>query len=61
MQGGSPIMSRNRQETYEERRNRERRDTQLDSSRGPGHETYDEQLERWRRVWNEELERDFYK
>lgn len=38
------------QETYEERRERERWDTDY-ADRGPGHETYEEQLERYRRDW----------
>lgn len=38
-------------ETYDERRDRERRE---DHEPGPGHETYDEKLERWRRNWREE-------
>ncbi len=40
------------QRTYDERRNDERRDP--DTERGPGHETYDEKVERWRRGWREE-------
>ena len=43
-------------ETYDERRERERRDP--DSERGPGHETYDEKLARWRREWEQE-DRDY--
>lgn len=43
-------------ETYEERRDRERFDP--DSDRGPGHETYDEKLERYRRGWNDEWDRE---
>lgn len=39
-------------ETYDERRERERRDP--DAERRPGHETYDEKLERWRRGWEQE-------
>lgn len=42
-------------EIYEERRERERYDP--DSERGPGHETYDEKLERWRRDWRDEFRR----
>jgi len=41
-------------ETYDERRERERRE---DREPGPGHETYDEKLERWRRGWNDEWSR----
>lgn len=44
-------------ETYEERRERERRDP--DADHGPGHETYDEQLERYRRGWNDEWDREW--
>jgi hypothetical protein len=40
------------QRTYDERRNDERSDP--DVERGPGHETYDEKVERWRRGWREE-------
>jgi hypothetical protein len=42
-------------ETYDERRDRERRDPHLDdfNDRGPGHETYDEQVGRWRREWSD--------
>jgi hypothetical protein len=39
---------------YERRREAERRDP--DSTPGPGHETYDEQLERYREKWNEEFD-----
>lgn len=41
------------QETYEERRERERWETDY-NARGPGHETYEEQLERYRRGWDED-------
>lgn len=40
-------------ETCDERRYRETREEQLEE-RGPGHETYDEKLERWRREWEAE-------
>lgn len=44
-----------RQETYDERRERERYDPDLrDEDRGPGHETYDEKIERWRDGWRSE-------
>jgi len=42
------------QETYEERRERERWETDDYNARGPGHETYEEQLERYRRGWDED-------
>lgn len=42
--------------TYEERRDRERRENR---ERGPGHETYDEKLGRYRRGWNEEDSRQY--
>ena len=42
-------------ETYDERRERERHE---DREPGPGHETYDEKLERWRRGWNDEWSRE---
>ena len=41
---------------YERRQEEERRNP--DAERGPGHETYDEQLERWREDWRRELDRD---
>lgn len=44
-------------ETYEERRDRERREDQHEE-RGPGHETYNEKLERWRRGWADEDRRE---
>jgi len=37
---------------YEQRRETERNDP--DADHGPGHETYDEQLERWREGWRQE-------
>lgn len=43
-------------ETYNERRERERRDS--DAERGSGHETWNEQLDRWRQGWRDELDRD---
>ena len=42
--------------TYERRRDEERRDQ--DREPGPGHETYDEKLDRWREDWSCELDRD---
>jgi len=45
-------------ETYEERREREREHDFDDRNRGAGHETYDEQLERWKRGWKLELDND---
>lgn len=42
---------------YEERRECERGDPEAEP--GPGHETHDETLERWRQDWHEELEHDF--
>lgn len=44
-------------ETYDERRERERWDHSPDMERGPGHETDNEKLERWRRGWAVEDER----
>ncbi len=41
---------------YQDRRERERRDPATEP--GPGHETHDEQLERWREHWRQALERD---
>jgi hypothetical protein len=55
------MIARN-QNTHQERQERERNDTTTPNShRGPGHETYEEKLERYRRGWDQELERDFYK
>lgn len=55
-------MNRPAQETYRERKERERNDpASVDSQRGPGHETYDEQLERYRREWRDVIDRDLYR
>ena len=51
--GWAAVLEGSMMETYDERRDRERRDDRYDD-RGPGHETYDEQVERWRRGWEDE-------
>lgn len=43
---------------YDDRRQRERWDPDAEPGPGPGHETYDEQLERERDDWRQELDRD---
>ena len=46
-------------ETYDERRKREANDPWITADeRGPGHETYDEKLERYRRGWRREFDDD---
>lgn len=50
-----------RRQTYDERREAEYRDYHDQFDRGPGQETDDEKLERWRRGWANEIERDLEK
>ena len=44
--------------TYEQRREHERIDPDCDP--GPGHETYDERLDRYRDEWNREFDEECY-
>ena len=43
---------------YDDRKERERSADFDERDRGPGHERYEEALDRWRDKWNHELEED---